>query len=91
MGETTKPFNFYILFVFILINVGFVYCDTFSYPDQGKWDFQLSEVGTGHSNLFHVQADCRLTLSTGYISKQCCSASMYILSMLSNYCIRLST
>lgn len=67
MGETTNPFYFYILFVFILINVSFVYCDTFSYPDQGKWDFQLSEVGTGHSNLFHVQADCRLTLSTRYM------------------------
>lgn len=54
MGETTNPFYFYILFVFILINVSFVYCDTFSYPDQGKWDFQLSEVGTGHSNFFKI-------------------------------------
>lgn len=46
MGKTTKPFYVYGLCIYIFFNVGFVYCDTFSYPDQGKWDFQLSEVGT---------------------------------------------
>lgn len=46
MGETANTFYVYSLFLFIFINVNFVYCDTFSYPDQGKWDFQLSEVST---------------------------------------------